>query len=247
MMSRYSKPQGKPNRRSSNTRVSFSTTDISTGTTRNTTRNSPRRRSTSSTCRASWRSRRTDRGGDECGRNSRSGRTKRRRELKDSYFDGYEYKGLKVKTRLAIEGGKRYRPLTLSTPEDVYKAFSKLAYSDKERFYSILLDAKNHVIGVDMVSQGSIGSAPFAPRDVYKSALLASAASVIFVHPHPSGDPEPSYSDMEITNQLMMAGEMMGIDVLDHVIIGRDRYYSFSEKGKICNRRIEHSMKSESD
>ncbi|MFZ2146183.1 MAG: JAB domain-containing protein [Sedimentisphaerales bacterium] len=174
-------------------------------------------------------------------------KSNRERVLKDSYFDGYEYKGIKIKTKLAIEGEKRYRPMTMSTPADVYKVFGKLAQSDKERFYSILLDAKNNVIGVDMVSQGSIGSTPVVPRDVYKSALLASAASVIFVHPHPSGDPEPSYSDMEITNQLMMAGEMMGIDVLDHVIIGRDRYYSFSEKGKICNQRIEHPPKSGSD
>lgn len=176
-----------------------------------------------------------------------SKKPKRERALKDSYFDGYEYKGYKVKTKLAIEGGKIYKPLTLSTPEEVYKAFNKLGYSDKERFYSILLDTKNNVIGVDMVSQGSLGSAPVVPRDVYKSALLASAASVIFVHPHPSGDPEPSYSDMELTNQLLMAGEIMGVDVLDHVIIGRERYYSFSEKGKICNRRIDGPPRSGSE
>ena len=154
-------------------------------------------------------------------------------ELKDSYFDGYEYKGFQVRTNLVIEGQNEYRPLKLDNPAEVYHAFKKLANSDKERFYSILLDAKNKVIGVDMVSQGSLNSSQVHPREVYKSALLTSAASVIFVHSHPSGDPEPSLSDREITKQLKEAGDLMGIEVLDHVIIGMDKYYSFADKEEI--------------
>jgi len=96
-------------------------------------------------------------------------------ELKDSYFDGFEYKGYNVRTKLVIEGRNEYRPLKLSNPSEVYNAFKKLRESDRERFYSILLDAKNQVIGVEMVSQGSVDSSPVHPREVYKSALLASA------------------------------------------------------------------------
>jgi len=151
--------------------------------------------------------------------------------LKDSCFDGYEYKGYKVRTKLVIEGHKEYKPLRFSNSREVYDAFKKLVESDKEKFYSLLLDYKNNVIGVDMVSQGSLNSSPVHPREVYKSALLASAASVIFVHPHPSGDPEPSESDREITKQLKKAGDLLGIEVLDHIIIGLEDYYSFADRG----------------
>jgi DNA repair protein RadC len=153
--------------------------------------------------------------------------------LKDSCFDGYEYKGYKVRTKLVIEGHKEYKPIKLSSSHDVYETFRKLVESDKEKFYSIFLDIKNKVIGVDMVSQGSLDSAPVHPREVYKSALLASAANVIFVHGHPSGDPEPSYCDKEITKLLKQVGDMLQINVLDHIIIGLDNYYSFADKGEL--------------
>jgi DNA repair protein RadC len=156
-----------------------------------------------------------------------------RRELKDSHFDGYEYKGYRIKTKLAIEGRGEYKPLKLANAHDVYDKFKKMHEADKERFYSVLLDNKNKVIGVEMVSQGDLSSAPVNPREVYKSALLASAAAVIFVHAHPSGDPEPSFADKEITHMLRQAGELMGVNVLDHVIIGRDAYYSFADKGDL--------------
>jgi len=95
-----------------------------------------------------------------------------------------------------------------------------------------------------MVSQGSLDSSPVHPREVYKSALLASAASVIFVHSHPSGDPEPSISDREITRQLKEAGELLGIEVLDHVIIGQDEYYSFADKDELWAEKRDFPPKS---
>jgi DNA repair protein RadC len=156
-----------------------------------------------------------------------------RKEKKTSYFDGIEYKGYRVKTKLIFEGHKEYKPLKLSSSSDVYSTFKKLVESDKEKFYSIFLDPKNKVIGVDMVSQGSMDSSPVHPREVFKSALLASAASVIFVHNHPSGESEPSFSDKELTKLLAQAGELLQIKVLDHIIIGRDMYYSFTDKGEI--------------
>jgi DNA repair protein RadC len=154
-------------------------------------------------------------------------------ELKNSYFDGFEYKGYKVKTKLVIEGRKEYKPIKLSQSRDVYETFKKLVESDKEKFYSIFLDCKNKVIGVDMVSQGAIDSAPVHPREVYKSALLASATNVIFVHGHPSGEPDPSYADKEITKSLKEIGNMLQINVLDHIIIGLNRYYSFADNGEL--------------
>ncbi|MBN2251341.1 MAG: JAB domain-containing protein [Candidatus Altiarchaeota archaeon] len=143
---------------------------------------------------------------------------------RDSYFDGYEYKGNEVKTNLAIEGRREYRPLKLSNSSDVFGNFRKLHEADKEKFYSVLLDTKNKVIGMDMVSQGSLGSFLVAPREIYKAALLASAASVIFIHSHPSGEPEPSSADIELTRQLKQVGQLIGIQVLDHVIIGRGKF-----------------------
>lgn len=153
--------------------------------------------------------------------------------LKDSCFDGFEYKGFNVKTKLVIDGRDEYKPMKLMKSSEVYHAFKDLDQSDKERFYTVLLDTKNTVIGVDLVSQGMVDSAPVHPREVYKPVLLSAATSVIFVHCHPSGDPEPSSSDWEITKQLEEAGKLLGIDVLDHVIIGRDRYYSFADKGML--------------
>ena len=111
--------------------------------------------------------------------------------------------------------------------------FKKLRESDKERFYSLLLDAKNKVIAVDFVSQGTLDSAAVHPREVYKPAIISSASSVIFVHAHPSGDPKPSESDREITKTLKNAGEIMGIRVLDHIIIGAGAYDSFADTGKL--------------
>lgn len=153
--------------------------------------------------------------------------------LKDSFFDGYEYKGYKVRTKLVIEGHREYKPIKIANSREVYETFKKLVESDKERFYSLFLDPKNKVIGVEMVSQGSLESSPVHPREVYKSALLASASSLIFVHSHPSGDPEPSLADKEITRLLKSAGELLQIGVLDHVIVGLNKYYSFADRGEL--------------
>lgn len=168
-------------------------------------------------------------------------------ELKDSYFDGFEYKGYKIRTKLVIEGQNEYKPLKFSCSGDVYNAFKNLHETDREKFYAIHLDTKNNVIGVDMVSQGSLSSSPVHPREVYKPAILNSAASIILVHSHPSGEPEPSISDRELTIQLEQVAEVMGIEVLDHVIIGRGEYYSFADKGELCEKSpIDNLTKSES-
>ncbi len=106
--------------------------------------------------------------------------------------------------------------------EDVVALFGFLAWETRENFYALHLDTKNKILCLDQVSLGSLSSSIVHIRDVYKSALLSSAASVIFVHNHPSGDPTPSPEDKAIHQRLCEAGELLGIRVLDHLIIGRE-------------------------
>ena len=103
----------------------------------------------------------------------------------------------------------------------------------KETFFCLLLDTKHNVIREDEVAVGSLNESVVHPREVFKSAVSESAAAVIFVHNHPSGSPEPSPQDLELTRRLCGAGKLLGIRVLDHLIIGRDCYYSFVEHGKL--------------
>jgi len=125
------------------------------------------------------------------------------------------------------------RPNTRYTsPTQIYETFSFLKDETKEYFISLHLDGKNRVVCIDMVSQGSLNQSIVHPRELFKTALLSSAAAVILLHNHPTGDPTPSTEDLTITKRLMEAGDMIGIKVLDHIVIG-DSYYSFSERGVI--------------
>jgi DNA repair protein RadC len=100
----------------------------------------------------------------------------------------------------------------------------------KEQFRVLLLDIKNKVIKEVLISQGSLTSSIVHPREVIKPAVKESAASVIFIHNHPSGDPEPSVDDMEITDRLCKSFSIMGIGVLDHIIVAEGGYFSFKQK-----------------
>ncbi len=108
-----------------------------------------------------------------------------------------------------------------------------LLKSDREKFICLHLNIKNRIISFEIVSTGSLTSSIVHPREVYKGAILSNSASVIFMHNHPSGDPEPSIDDIEITNRLEKAGAILGINVLDHIIIGRDGFYSFRQHNLI--------------
>ncbi len=110
-----------------------------------------------------------------------------------------------------------------------------LRFERKEHFKSLLLDAKGRIIFIDDVSIGDLTTTPVHPREVFKSAIKKSAASVIFVHNHPSGDPEPSMDDIALTSRLVSAGKLIGIKVLDHIIIGDGEYYSFAGVGLLDN------------
>ncbi len=127
------------------------------------------------------------------------------------------------------DSGKRE---TAKTPEDVVALVrSRLKGKKKEYFLALLLDTRNQLIRVAEISVGSLDSSIVHPREVFKEAVAASAASVIFAHNHPSGDPEASEDDLNLTKRLAEAGEIMGIDVLDHVIIGEEKYLSLKREG----------------
>jgi DNA repair protein RadC len=103
--------------------------------------------------------------------------------------------------------------------------------ADKEHFLLLALNNKNRINGSKVISTGTLTATLIRPADVYAAALDLRAAAVVFVHNHPSGDPAPSQEDLEITRRLKECGEMLAIRVLDHVILGADRYYSFSDRG----------------
>jgi len=104
---------------------------------------------------------------------------------------------------------------------------------DRERLVVLPLDVKNHLIDGSeiVVSVGSLDGSPVRPRDVFRIALLKNAASIVLAHNHPSGDPEPSGSDVAVTRRIASVGEELGIQLLDHVVIGDGRYVSLKDRG----------------
>lgn len=115
---------------------------------------------------------------------------------------------------------------------DVAKMVSQKGFDrmDRECFLSVLVDVKNRVLDVDFVSMGTLDGSLVHPREVFLNAVRSQAASVILVHNHPSGDPAPSAEDREVTRKLRSAGDVLGIPVLDHVILGcGGAYFSFRE------------------
>ncbi len=122
----------------------------------------------------------------------------------------------------------------ISSPEDVYRLiFPKMREQKKEMFIELCLDTKNCVLKEEVISVGSLNANIVHPREVFKLALSESAAHIIVAHNHPSGDPAPSREDIEITRKLVTTGDIMGITVLDHVIIGDGRHFSMKEAGHI--------------
>ena len=122
----------------------------------------------------------------------------------------------------------------LRSSEDVFRHFcDSLGNEKRELFYVVLLNNKNRKIREVKISEGSLTASLVHPREVYNPVIRESAAAVIFVHNHPSGDPAPSQEDIEITRRLKEVGDLIGVRVLDHVVIGLERYYSFSDKGML--------------
>ena len=135
------------------------------------------------------------------------------------------------------ELGKRYsqarNPVKkITCAKDVFNYFQeRLRNKKEEHFYALMLNTQNNIIGEQLISKGILDASIIHPREVFKPAIKNSASKIILVHNHPSGDPSPSQEDKEITEKIINAGKDLGINVLDHVIIGRDNYWSWKENG----------------
>jgi len=120
----------------------------------------------------------------------------------------------------------------VSTPADCAAVFTTMLQDEASEVFAILcLSTKHRVLAYHEVSRGCLDSTLVHPREVFKAAILANAASIVFAHNHPSGDPAPSPDDMTLTRRLLEAGRLIGVDVLDHIVIGDRRYVSFRERG----------------
>lgn len=143
-----------------------------------------------------------------------------------------------IELHAAFELGRRLRQAprqktaVIRLPRDVADLMiPELAHLTQEHFVCLFLNTKNHVIGKQTIFVGSLDSSIVHPREVFKEAIRRSSASVICLHNHPSGDPTPSREDIAVTHTLREAGEVVGITLLDHVIIGDGKYISLKEQG----------------
>ncbi len=147
-------------------------------------------------------------------------------------------KGVQIKAALElgrrIASSFRLETRSISSPKDVADyLMEEMRYYQKEYFKAVFLNTKNQVISTEIISIGSLNSSIVHPREIFCAAVKKASASVILVHNHPSGDPTPSREDIEVTKRIVQAGEIIGVSVLDHLIIGEGRYYSFRESGLI--------------
>jgi DNA repair protein RadC len=116
----------------------------------------------------------------------------------------------------------------IETTKDVFNHFvDELKDKKKEYLYALYLDTKNRIIKEELISIGTLNASMIHPREIFSSAIKACSHAIILVHNHPSGDPTPSKNDEEMTQRLFEAGELLNIEIIDHVIIGKDDYFSF--------------------
>ena len=126
-----------------------------------------------------------------------------------------------------------YSEKQLDSPQAVLELMSKeLAQYDREIFCILNMKSNGQVINMNMVSMGTLDAALVSPREVFKSSILSNASGIIAIHNHPSGRVSPSFADEEATKRIKKIGDLMGISLVDHVIIGQDDYYSFLENRK---------------
>lgn len=165
------------------------------------------------------------------------------RNLTDMSIEQFtEIKGIgaakALQIQAGIELGRRLarsamnETVTIRSPQDVASLLMEdMRYLQKEHFVCLFLNTKNHVIGQETLSMGSLNASIVHPREVFRAAIKRSSASIVCAHNHPSGDPTPSPEDVQITKRLVQAGDIVGIDVLDHIVIGDQRFASLKELG----------------
>lgn len=147
-------------------------------------------------------------------------------------------KGAEIKAVIELSKrlstSKETNKVIIKNPRDIANLLMpELRYKKQEIFKLILLDIKNQVISTPLISKGGLSSSIVHPREVFREAIRRSSAAIILVHNHPSGIPDPSKDDIEVTKKLIEAGKIIGIDVLDHIVIGDGTFISMKEKGII--------------
>lgn len=139
-----------------------------------------------------------------------------------------------ISLRVVKEKSMLYSNRFIRSPEDSYQCIKPfLECRDREYFIVVTLDTKNQPTSINICHIGNLNSSIVHPREVFKTAVLTNASSILIAHNHPSGIVEPSHEDRETTKRLVSAGAILGIDVLDHIIVGDDKYLSFKEQGLI--------------
>lgn len=124
------------------------------------------------------------------------------------------------------------REVTIRSPQDIVSGFGSLFHDHvRERFVVFWLNASNKVMGFEVVTEGILNSSLVHPREVFRGAIVATCASIIIAHNHPSGNPEPSQDDIGITRQIVDTGKVIGIPVHDHIIFADRSFTSFAERG----------------
>jgi len=124
------------------------------------------------------------------------------------------------------------RPKTIASPSEAAAYLqAELSALPQEQLRVILLDTRNHVLGVQLAAQGGANQATISMRDIFREAVRANAAAIIMLHNHPSGDPSPSPEDVRLTREAGKAGDLLGIDLIDHIVIGRPDFISLREAG----------------
>lgn len=139
-----------------------------------------------------------------------------------------------ISLKVVREKSFLYPKRRITSPEDAYNLVkSFLVDVDREYFLVICLDTKNQPTAINICHMGSLNASIVHPREVLKPAILSNSASIIVAHNHPSSDPTPSREDIEVTKRLCEASKIIGIDLLDHLVVGVDRYISLKEKGYV--------------
>ncbi len=139
-----------------------------------------------------------------------------------------------VSVKLVRDKSFLYKNRTVSEPKEAYELVREiLENEDREKLIACFLNTKNQPVAINVISVGSLNSSIIHPREIFKVAILSNSASFILFHNHPSGNPEPSSEDIMATSRIKECGKLMGIEMLDHIIIGDETYCSMVEKGLV--------------
>lgn len=139
---------------------------------------------------------------------------------------------LAMRYQVAVQPERPEEMPTISCPQDVHDLLGpELSILAQEQLRVLLLNTRNQVVGQRTVYQGTVNSSAVRPAEVLRAAVIENAPSIVVCHNHPSGDPTPSPEDVKVTHDLVAAGKLLDIEVMDHIVIGKGRYASLKEKG----------------